>query len=165
MPQSISPRQWNPSRPGNAPRIKLETWQKYRDKITTLHNEGSTKNEILATLSSDMLAREHDFHPTYACFLGSGVKLTFYRMGQLIPKMKAWELYADQRRGSSAMVPADVAATDGPTAVEDSHYFVKTDADMNNDQFTANADNEVATWTSQVHCRIPSLGACKLINI
>lgn len=165
MPHSISPRQWNPSRPGNAPRIKPETWQKYRDKITTLHNEGSTKNEILAALDSDMLAKEHDFHPTYVCFLGSGVKLTCYRMGQLIPKMKAWELYADQRKGSSAIAQAYVAATDGPTAVKDSHYCVKNDADMNDDQFTVDTPTEAATWTPQVHCRTPSLGGCKLINL
>ena len=63
-------RPYNPSKPGTAPRIPDSTWEKFREKITTLHHEGYRKTEVLEVL------KNMNFEPSYVKSLNSRCELT-----------------------------------------------------------------------------------------
>lgn len=65
MRSRTSPILYNPEKPGYATRIKPEDWQKFREKITALHNEGCTKEQIRAYLKNDPEAIQLCFKPRY----------------------------------------------------------------------------------------------------
>lgn len=70
----ISLLHYDPRNPGSSRRIKPEVWQRFHEKITTLHNEGCTKAEIRTNIENDPEAILLSFHPRYELlFYGSSV--------------------------------------------------------------------------------------------
>ncbi|KAJ9615831.1 hypothetical protein H2200_001908 [Cladophialophora chaetospira] len=88
--EEITTRPYNPSNPGNASRIKNATWEEHRDEITTLRHKGCCKTEILAVLKSK------DFEPSYA---------------QLRRRIEKWDLnaHADETEISNLPTASDNA--------------------------------------------------------
>lgn len=120
MPSQAFSRQYDHLSSHNAPRIKPEVWEKFHNEVTTHHNQGCTKKEILDEL------KMQKFHPSYVHSSVCAVKLTYSRMGQLISQMRAWGLFADRRSGMFATegtetpVPATQNAVGAGICTEDS---------------------------------------------
>ena len=70
-------------------------------------------------------------------------------MGQLVPKMKAWELHADQRDRNPATEQTEAPALAGQSAVEDGRGD-EHELDADEDQTMADAGNEDAMLNPHV---------------
>ncbi|KAF7505372.1 hypothetical protein GJ744_000993 [Endocarpon pusillum] len=97
---SFRPLKWVANAPTRAPPISTAEWDRYRDHITRMHNEGKTRKEI-----SEVMAQDFDFKPSAHQYTSQfekwGLKRYNTRKGSVQPKVEHQPVDIPQMEGTT----------------------------------------------------------------